>query len=239
MLLVREKVFVHSRSMRVLIVEDEQDLAHWLSKSLQQNSDWIVEWSSDGALAFKRLMVEDFDIIILDLGLPGIDGVSLIKKVREEEIYTPILILTARDSLAQRVQTLELGADDFLAKPFSIEELKARLTALIRRSRGLEKMGLSLGSLKLDLNNPQFTLDSEPLALTPREFAVLRTLMLKSGEPVSKQYILDRLIGTDSDLSLEAIEVIIYRLRKKLPTACVEIATLRGIGYCLQKLEND
>lgn len=225
--------------MRILIVEDEHDLAHWLSKSLQQNSNWIVEWSSDGALAFKRIVAEDFEVIILDLGLPGIDGVSLIKKVREREIYTPILVLTARDSLSQRVQTLALGADDFLAKPFSIEELKARLTALVRRSRGLEKTGLSLGSLKLDLTQQQFTLDGEVLALTPREFAVLRTLMLKSGEPVSKQFILDRLLDADSDLSLEAIEVIIHRLRRKLPTTAVEIATLRGIGYCLQKVEND
>ena len=225
--------------MRILIVEDEHDLAHWLSKSLQQNSDWIVEWSSDGALAFKRIVAEDFEVIILDLGLPGIDGVSLIKKVREREIYTPILVLTARDSLSQRVQTLALGADDFLAKPFSIEELKARLTALVRRSRGLEKTGLSLGSLKLDLTQQQFTLDGEVLALTPREFAVLRTLMLKSGEPVSKQFILDRLLDADSDLSLEAIEVIIHRLRRKLPTTAVEIATLLGIGYCLQKVEND
>ena len=225
--------------MRILIVEDEHDLAHWLSKSLQQNSDWIIEWSSDGALAFKRIVAEDFEVIILDLGLPGIDGVSLIKKVREREIYTPILVLTARDSLSQRVQTLALGADGFLAKPFSIEELKARLTALVRRSRGLEKTGLSLGSLKLDLTQQQFTLDGEVLALTPREFAVLRTLMLKSGEPVSKQFILDRLLDADSDLSLEAIEVIIHRLRRKLPTTAVEIATLRGIGYCLQKVEND
>jgi len=225
--------------MRILIVEDEHDLAHWLSKSLQQNSNWIVEWSSDGALAFKRIVAEDFEVIILDLGLPGIDGVSLIKKVREREIYTPILVLTARDSLSQRVQTLALGADDFLAKPFSIEELKARLTALVRRSRGLEKTGLSLGSLKLDLTQQQFTLDGEVQALTPREFAVLRTLMLKSGEPVSKQFILDRLLDADSDLSLEAIEVIIHRLRRKLPTTAVEIATLRGIGYCLQKVEND
>ena len=225
--------------MRIFLVEDEHDLAHWLSKSLQQNSDWIVEWSSDGALAFKRLGVEDFDVIILDLGLPGIDGVSLIKKIRELEIYTPILILTARDTLTQRVQTLELGADDFLAKPFSIEELKARLTALVRRSRGLEKQGLSLGNLKLDLSSHQFTLDGEPLALTPREVAVLRALMLKSGEPISKQFILDRLIDADSDLSLEAIEVIIHRLRKKLLTTSVEITTLRGIGYCLQKTECD
>lgn len=225
--------------MRIFLVEDEHDLAHWLSKNLQQNSDWIVEWSSDGALAFKRLGVEDFDVIILDLGLPGIDGVSLIKKIRELEIYTPILILTARDTLTQRVQTLELGADDFLAKPFSIEELKARLTALVRRSRGLEKQGLSLGNLKLDLSSHQFTLDGEPLALTPRELAVLRALMLKSGEPISKQFILDRLIDADSDLSLEAIEVIIHRLRKKLLTTSVEITTLRGIGYCLQKTECD
>ena len=225
--------------MRIFLVEDEHDLAHWLSKSLQQNSDWIVEWSSDGALAFKRLGVEDFDVIILDLGLPGIDGVSLIKKIRELEIYTPILILTARDTLTQRVQTLELGADDFLAKPFSIEELKARLTALVRRSRGLEKQGLSLGNLKLDLSSHQFTLDGEPLALTPRELAVLRALMLKSGEPISKQFILDRVIDADSDLSLEAIEVIIHRLRKKLLTTSVEITTLRGIGYCLQKTECD
>lgn len=223
--------------MRVLLIEDEPELAHWLTRSLQRQGGFHVEWANDGLLAYRRLKLEEFDAIILDLGIPGMDGRSLLARLRSEDDRTPILVLTARDSLSQRVETLESGADDFLPKPFMIEELSARLNALIRRSRGKEKPRMSCGSLHFDLTNHRFELKTGLLQLTPRETETLRVLMQRSGEPVSKQYILDRLTERDDeDIGPEAIEVLIHRLRKKLQRSDVQITTLRGIGYCLEPI---
>ncbi|KDC03536.1 response regulator receiver domain protein, partial [Bordetella bronchiseptica E012] len=122
--------------MRILLIEDEAELARWLSRSLARHAGFVVEWADDGLLAERRLAVEEFDAIILDLGLPGMDGHTLLTRIRARDDRTPVLVLTARDSLAERVGTLHQGADDFLPKPFVLEELEARLTALIRRSRG-------------------------------------------------------------------------------------------------------
>lgn len=225
--------------MRVLLVEDEPELAHWLSRSLEKKG-FSIEWSNDGLVAFRRLQVEEFDAVILDLGIPSMDGHSVLSRLRAEDNRTPILILTARDSLAERVETLESGADDFIPKPFRIEELVARLHALIRRSRGRDKPRLACGSLAYDLSAQRFALNGSVLSVTPRESEVLRTLIQRSGEPVSKQFILDRLTERDAELiGVEAIEVIIHRLRKKLQASDVQITTLRGIGYCLEPIQDD
>lgn len=221
--------------MRVLLVEDEPELAHWLALSLQRQGGFLIEWANDGLLAYRRLKMEEFDAIVLDLGIPGMDGRTLLARLRDEDDRTPILVLTARDSLSQRVDTLESGADDFLPKPFMIEELSARLNALIRRSRGKDKPRMSCGSLHFDLHNHRFELKDGLLQLTPRETETLRVLMQRSGEPVAKQYILDRLTERgDDEIGVEAIEVLIHRLRKKLQRSDVQITTLRGIGYCLE-----
>lgn len=225
--------------MRILLVEDEPELAHWLIRSLQRQAGFAIEWANDGLLAYRRLKLEEFDAIVLDLGIPGMDGHTLLARLRQEDDRTPILILTARDSLAQRVGTLELGADDFLPKPFMIEELSARLNALIRRSRGKDRPRMSCGSLHFDLHNHRFELKDSLLALTPRETEILRVLIQRSGEPVAKQYILDRLAERhDEEISIEAIEVLIHRLRKKLQQSDVQITTLRGIGYCLEPVSD-
>ena len=223
--------------MRILLVEDEPELAHWLIRSLHRQAGFTMEWANDGLLAYRRLKLEEFDAIVLDLGLPGMDGRTLLSRLRAEDDRTPILVLTARDSLSQRVDTLESGADDFLPKPFMIEELSARLNALIRRSRGKEKPRMSCGSLHLDLHKHRFEIQDSLLQLTPRETETLRVLMMRSGEPVSKQYILERLSERgDDETSIEAIEVLIHRLRKKLAHSDVQITTLRGIGYCLEPI---
>src|SRR5690606_18111842 len=138
-------------TMRILLIEDEPELALWLSRSLERQG-FTVEWSNDGRVAYRRLQVEAFDAVILDLGIPGMDGHTLLNRLRAEDDRSPILILTARDSLADRVDTLESGADDFIPKPFQIEEVVARLNALIRRSRGKEKPRMSCGSLAYDLS---------------------------------------------------------------------------------------
>ncbi|AMG86617.1 response regulator [Bordetella parapertussis] len=220
--------------MRILLIEDEAELARWLSRSLARHAGFVVEWADDGLLAERRLAVEEFDAIILDLGLPGMDGHTLLTRIRARDDRTPVLVLTARDSLAERVGTLHQGADDFLPKPFVLEELEARLTALIRRSRGREHPRLTLGDLALDTASQRFTVKGQPLALSPREHAVLRALIQRSGEPLNKQQILDRIQSSDSDVNLEAIEVLVHRLRKKLADTGVQIVTMRGMGYCLE-----
>lgn len=225
--------------MRILLIEDEPDLAHWLSRSLEKKG-FSIQWANDGLVAYRRLQVEEFDAIILDLGIPGMDGHTVLNRLRSEDNRSPIMILTARDSLAERVDTLESGADDFIPKPFQIEELVARLNALIRRSRGKEKPRMSCGSLAYDLSAQRFTLDGVLLPVTPREGEVLRLLVQRSGEPVNKQFILDRLTDRDDELiNVEAVEVLVHRLRKKLHGSDVQITTLRGIGYCLEPVPAD
>ncbi|MYZ41961.1 response regulator [Schauerella aestuarii] len=220
--------------MRILLVEDEAELARWLSRSLARHAGFVVDWADTGFLALKRLEVEEFDAVVLDLGLPDIDGHSLLAKMRARDDRTPVLVLTARDSLAERIGTLHEGADDFLPKPFVVEELEARLMALIRRSRGKEHPRLSLGDLVFDTAAQRFTVAGQPMALSPREHAVLRVLIQRSGEPMNKQHILDRIVSDDSEINLEAIEVLVHRLRKKLATTSVQIVTLRGMGYSLE-----
>lgn len=220
--------------MQILLVEDEPDLAHWLSRSVEKKG-FSIEWANDGLVAYHRLQVEEFDAVILDLGIPGMDGHTVLSRLRADDNRTPILILTARDSLAERVDTLESGADDFLPKPFQLEELVARLNALIRRSRGKDKPRMSCGSLVYDLSTKRFTLAGAPLQVTPRESEVLRLLVQRSGEPVNKQFIVDRLTDRDNEIiNPDAVEVLVHRLRKKLQSSDVQITTLRGIGYCLE-----
>ncbi|WP_071058414.1 response regulator [Pelistega sp. MC2] len=224
--------------MRILLVEDEPDLAHWLIKSLHKNAGFNIEWANDGLIALKRLSVEEFDAVILDLGLPSMDGRTLLSRLRADDNRTPILVLTANDSLSSRVQVLDMGADDFLPKPFMTEELVARLFALIRRSRGRDKPQMSCASLHYDHSTKSFLLQQKHLSLTPRENEVLRILIQKSGEPVNKQFILDRMLDPDTELTPDVVEVIVHRLRKKLQGSDVQITTLRGIGYCLEPISD-
>ncbi|TKR57141.1 response regulator [Allopusillimonas ginsengisoli] len=225
--------------MRILLIEDESELAHWLTRSLARHGGFVADWADDAELAERRMAVEEFDAIILDLGLPGMDGHTFLARLRARDDRTPVLVLTARDSLVERIDTLHKGADDFLRKPFIIEELEARLIALVRRSRGREHPRLALGDLVLDTAAQRFLVNGQQLGLSPREFAVLKVLIQKSGEPVSKQQILDRISGDDREINLEAIEVLVHRLRKKLINTGTHIETLRGMGYCLEPARDD
>ncbi|RYG99343.1 MAG: response regulator [Alphaproteobacteria bacterium] len=219
--------------MKILLIEDDIELAEWLMKALSQRYDFMTEWSEDGLVANKRLQTEEFDAIILDLGLPQMDGRSLLSAMRSRGDTTPALILTARDSLAERIESLHQGADDFLAKPFAIEELEARLVALVRRAHGKNAGTFASGPLSYHSAEQRFSLDGEPLELTPREHSMLRILLQHAGEPMSKQKIIDRMFSYDADIQLDAIEVIAHRLRKKLGEV-VHIRTLRGLGYVLE-----
>lgn len=220
--------------MRVLLAEDEPALGTWLSKALE-HFGIQVEWVNDGKLADIALRNADYDVLVLDLGLPGFTGEEVLTRLRARDQRLPTLVLTARNSSSDKVRLLNLGADDFLAKPFDLPELEARLHALVRRARGMEHPRLSCGGLQLDIGKKQFFSRGEPIALTPREHAVLQVLIQHSGEPMSKRQIAERVFPDDQDVHPEAVEVLIHRLRKRLDSAGVRIATLRGLGYVLEE----
>ena len=219
--------------MRILLVEDEAELANWLCKALAQ-SEFSVEWANDGTMAANLLAHEEFDAVVLDLGLPGMSGNRVLAAMRANDNRVPVLILTARDSLEERVATLRAGADDFLPKPFALAELEARLIALVRRSRGREHTRMTCGPLVFDASSKVFLLADKPFPVTPREHALLNALIVRGGEPISKTQLLDRVFSTDDDVGTDAIEVLIYRLRKKLAGSGVTVVTMRGFGYCLE-----
>lgn len=219
--------------MRILLAEDEQALATWLVQALQQ-SQFQVDWVNDGRLVRKSLKSTRYDALILDLGLPGRDGHDVLAELRDADLRVPVLILTARDSLMERVSTLREGADDFLAKPFELAELEARLLALIRRSRGSDHPRFACGPLVYDPVGQQLLLKHVPMSLTPREHAALCALVQHSGEPLSKRDIMERVFSDEVDVQPEAIEVLIHRLRKRLENTPLHITTLRGLGYVLE-----
>ncbi len=218
--------------MRILLAEDEAELAGWLVRALAQGG-FQADWVNDGRMVRRSLRATRYDALILDLGLPSLGGHEILSDLREADHRLPVLILTARDSLAERVECLHGGADDFLAKPFELAELEARLTALIRRSRGSEHPRFACGPLGYDAGTRLFKLDQQPLALTPREHAVLRALIQHSGEPLSKQEIIERVFSDEQDVQPEVVEVLVHRLRRRLEGSQVRIQTLRGLGYVL------
>ena len=221
--------------MRILLAEDEPDLANWLVRALQQ-SMFQVDWVDDGRMVRRSLKATRYDALVLDLGLPGIGGHEVLANLRDAGHTLPVLVLTARDSLMERVRSLHEGADDFLAKPFELAELEARLVALVRRARGGEHARLACGPLVYDPGTRQFMLSHVALPLTPREHAVLRALIQRSGEPLSKQDILDRVFSDEQEVNPEVIEVLVHRLRKRLAHTGLQITTLRGLGYVLESV---
>jgi two-component system, OmpR family, response regulator TctD len=219
--------------MHILLAEDELALGEWLSKALEQ-SGYRVDWRNDGRLTELALSEHDYDALVLDLGLPGRSGEDVLRRLRAQDKRLPVLVLTARDSLSSRVKILNEGADDFLAKPFELAELEARLTALVRRARGNAHPRFACGALAFDTASKQFTLDSEILLLSPREHALLKVLIQRSGEPISRQHIIDRVFKDDEDVQSSVIDVLMHRLRKRLEASGVCIQTYRGLGYALE-----
>jgi two-component system response regulator TctD len=219
--------------MRILLVEDEHSLGTWLSKALE-SAGIMVEWVDNARSALAAAAAGEHDAIVLDLGLPDRDGQDLLADIRKRDPHVPTLVLTARDGLGEKVRAFQAGADDFLAKPFELEELQVRLHALLRRARGAAASRLACGPLACDLAARRFTLHGEPLALTPREAAVLHVLLQHAGEPMSKRQILERVVSDESDIHPEAVEVIVHRLRKRVEGPGLRITTYRGLGYALE-----
>lgn len=220
--------------MRILIVEDDPVLADGLTRSLR-HSDFAVDCAQDGAQADHILATQNYDLVILDLGLPKLDGFEVLRRLRRRGGTVPVLVLTARDALADRVKGLDLGADDYLTKPFDLPELEARVRALIRRGQSGGSSLLTHGPLALDTSGRRATLDGAQLELSARELGVLEVLMLRSGRVVNKEQLTEQLYGWDEEVGSNAIEVYVHRLRKKLEPAGVVIRTIRGLGYLLEK----
>jgi len=219
--------------MRLLIVEDDTLLADGLARSLRQ-SGYAVDWVESAERALLAVEHESFDLVILDLGLPGIDGFDMLKRLRRAERYVPVIVVTARDAVADRVRGLDLGADDYLVKPFATEELEARVRALIRRGHTPTTPQLTLGPLTLDLVGRQARVSGEPLELTAREWAIVELLVTQPGVALSKERIVQSLSSWDEKLSHNAVEVYVSRLRAKLEPAGLRIRTVRGFGYVLE-----
>jgi two-component system response regulator TctD len=223
--------------MRILLVEDHLDLSRWIGKALQ-DARLTVEFATDGEQADSLLHTQDYALVILDLTLPKLDGLDVLKRFRSRGGKAPVLILTARGGLNDRVQGLNLGADDYLAKPFELAELEARVRALLRRSRGNEAVTLVCGALSFDTVSRLFHYGGAPLALTPREYSVLEVLINRAGQVVPKDKLFAQVFSLEDDASADAIDIYIHRLRKKLDAVRdgrVMITTLRGLGYVLQE----
>jgi len=220
--------------MRILIVEDDTILADGLSRSLRQ-AGYAVDVVSDGLEADTILASQGLDLLILDLGLPRLDGLEVLRRLRARDSHLPVLILTAADSIEQRVKGLDLGADDYMAKPFALSELEARVRALTRRGAGVGLSILRHGRLTFDQAGRIVTLDQQIVDLSARELSLLEILLIRSGRMVSKKQLVDHLCEWGDEVSTNAIEVYIHRLRKKLEDGEVKITTVRGLGYCLEK----
>jgi two-component system response regulator TctD len=219
--------------MKLLLIEDTPDLAHWLA-SLLRAQDFVVDHVLDGQAADDLLRAGHYDVVLLDLNIPKLSGKGVLRKLRERGDAVPVLILTAAASLDQKVQCLEIGADDYLVKPFEVRELVARIKALVRRQMPGKANAITCGDLNYELQTRQFTLAGGPLALPPRERTLLETLVMKAGTTVSKQDLLNALFSLDEEPSTDALDIYLHRLRKKLEASQATIITLRGIGYLLQ-----
>ncbi|MDA8224326.1 MAG: response regulator [Betaproteobacteria bacterium] len=222
--------------MRVLIVEDDELLAAGLMRVLE-HSGYAVDRASNGEQADHALTVDHFDLVVLDIGLPGMDGFSVLKRLRSRGESCPVMILTARDDVADKVRGLDSGADDYLVKPFVLNEFEARLRALIRRSSLVNSSQLGCGDLMLDTVARRAWVRHNELMLTAREWAVLEYLLLRQGQVLSKEKILQAVCNWDESISPNAIEVYMSRLRVKLESAGVNIRTIRGFGYLLEASE--
>ncbi|MEO8242107.1 MAG: response regulator transcription factor [bacterium] len=220
--------------MRLLMVEDNERLSDWLARLLRAEN-YVVDCVADGEAALEGVVLENYDLVIVDLGLPGIGGIDVIRQLRGRQVLVPVLILTAEGALGRRVEGLNAGADDYMTKPFEVEELTARIRALMRRSTKTLNAELRFGPLVFDQNSLQFSIDDAPLALSKREHVILQALIRRAGSTVSKETLLESCYGHGDDVNLSAVEVIVHRLRRKLEHSEISIATLRGLGYVLRQ----
>jgi two-component system response regulator TctD len=217
--------------MKILLVEDHPELCEWVAKALRQEG-YVVDTTDRGDHAEHYLLTGDYDGVLLDLSLPGKDGLEVLRNLRARGSHVPVLIFTARGSVDDRIKGLDLGADDYLPKPFVLAELEARLKALLRRSAG-QNPEVRLGELVFDAVSRLPTVRGVTLSLTPRELAVLEALLSRIGRPVARDALFEKIYSMEQDARAEAIEIYVHRLRKKLEGSGVRITTVRGLGYMI------
>jgi len=219
--------------MRILLVEDDPLLGDGIQRGLKQQG-YNIEWLQDGQAAGVALMQENYDVVVLDLGLPRRHGLDILKEARSRDRSMPVLILTAQSETEDRIAGLDAGADDYLSKPFDIEELYARIRALLRRAGGRATPKICHGNIELDPAAHKVTCDGAEVALSRREFAVLLELMENQGRVLSRSRLEQGLYGMDEEVESNAVEVHIHHLRKKLGSSLIR--TIRGVGYMIEKL---
>jgi two-component system OmpR family response regulator len=222
--------------MRVLLVEDDPMLGAAVVQALRDAS-YAVDWMQDGKLASAALDHHDFELILLDLGLPNLDGLDLLRRLRAKGDATPVLVLTARDAVNQRIEGLDIGADDYLGKPFAVGELLARLRALMRRSAGATTSVLTNGILSLELATKLASVDGVEHALSNREFALLQALMLRPGAVLSRARLEQTIYGWGEEVESNAVDFIIHGLRRKLGSD--RVRNVRGLGWMVARLGDD
>ena len=220
--------------MRILVVEDDPDLSKALVRALEKRG-FSVTPCLDGIKAFQIARQDVHDIIILDLNIPGEDGLHLLQRLRASGLATPVLILTARASIGDKIAGLNAGGDDYLSKPFDLDELEARLRALSRRIRGHEERELKCGKLRFERDSGAFYIGTLPLVLSPREQAMLQALIAKPGHAVTKERLFRIVFSDEEQVHFEAIDVVAHRLRKKLAGTDTLLMTLRGLGSLLRE----
>ena len=220
--------------MRILVVEDDTVLAAALTRALTQTA-YAVDLAENGEDANRSLDSAAYDLVVLDLALPKVDGLAVLRRLRDRRSRVPVLVLSARDALDDRVKGLDLGADDYMTKPFDLPEFEARVRALLRRGQHQSTNLLRHGRLQLDLEARRVFHDGRPIDFSMREFAVMEILMSRQGRVVTKEQMHDRLFGWGEDVGSNAIEVCVHRVRKKLEPCGIEIRTVRGMGYLIEK----
>ncbi len=218
--------------MRLLLVEDDELLGDAVKTGLTQFG-YVVDWLKDGITARSAIKTETFELIILDLGLPKLSGISLLQGIRHDQNTTPVIILTARESIEDRIKGLDSGADDYIVKPFDLNELSARIRALIRRSQGRADTTLQYRNIILDPAAHSVTLDNTLINIPRREFALLQKLLENCGQVLSRDQLMQSIYGWDEDVDSNALEVYIHNLRKKLKANFIR--TIRGVGYMAEK----
>jgi two-component system response regulator TctD len=218
--------------MRILVVEDVADVGEAIVASLERIGH-TVDWERNGGEADALLLAQAYDLVVLDVMLPELDGFAILKHLRQRKKATPVLVLTARSQIEDRVSALDLGADDYLVKPFDFRELEARVRALLRRKSGSATNLIEIGGIALDQASRNATLHGRPLDLTRRELTILEILAARPGRIFGKDELIDQLFGFEDEPSENAIEQYIARLRRKIAGASAEIRTLRGLGYQL------
>jgi two-component system OmpR family response regulator len=224
--------------MRLLLVEDNHPLADVICRSLQQDG-YVIDWAKNSGEADRWLLGQNYDVVLLDLGLPDADGTDVLRRLRASGKRVPVLVLSAREAVDERVRLLDLGADDYVVKPIALNELEARIRSLIRRSHGVADPEICIGSLRIDTVGRRALVSDKPLELSSRELAALEYIAIRARRIVTKEQLLQALYGWQDDInSVNAVEKVISRLRAKLEGSGVNIRTVRGLGYSLGTDEN-